>query len=218
MILSRQSDILSAKAIEGIEVTIIGVGAVGSDVGPMIGKMGCLHIDVYDPDRVAPENHSSQNYRPGTDDGKLKVDAFREIVEMFTTAKVTPHPIACTGDERFRGIVIMAADTMQARIDVWHKAIRFNPLVPLYLESRMGAEELQVYAVHPCDPDEVERYEKFLYPDSEAYRAPCTAKAIAYTPAVAAAIVARELKAYLTGEPVQFENILGLKSRGWVVQ
>lgn len=217
MDLTRQSDILPAELIEDILVTIIGAGAVGSEVGPMIGKMGCLHIDVYDPDRVAPENHSSQNYRPGIDDGKFKVDAFKEIVEMFSTAIVTPHPVACTGDEKFKGIVIMAADTMQARIDVWHKAIKYNPLVPLYFESRMGAEELRVYTVHPCDPDEVERYEKFLYPDSEAFHAPCTAKAIAYTPAMLSAVIGRELKAYLAGEPVQLENILGLKSRIWVV-
>lgn len=217
MNLSRQSDILPKHAIENIEIIIAGAGATGSYVGPMVGKMGCEKITVYDADTVAPENPSSQNFRL-SDVGRLKVDAFKEIVEMFSTAKVTAIAKNCTGDEEFKGVVIMCVDTMQARIDIWNKGIKFNPLVPLYLDARSGAEELQLRAVNPTDPDEVERYERSLFPDSRAYHAPCTAKSIAYTPNALAAVIGRELKAYLTGEPVQFANIMGLKSRGWVVQ
>lgn len=217
MNLSRQSDILPKHAIENIEIVIVGAGATGSYLGPEVGKMGCEKITVHDADIVAPENPSSQNFRM-SDVGRLKVDAFKEIVEMFSTAKVTAIPKNCTGDEKFKGIVIMCVDTMQARIDIWNKGIKFNPLVSLYLDPRSGAEELRLYAVDPNDPDEVARYEESLYPDSQAYHAPCTAKSIAYTPIALAAVIGRELKAYLTGEPVQFVSFIGLKSRGWVVQ
>jgi hypothetical protein len=217
MQLGRQEDILPQRAIEDVHVIQIGVGGIGSWVGLEIAKMGIEKITAYDHDVVAPENPSSQFYRPKLDIGKMKVDAFKEIVEMFSTAEVTAIPEKFPIGSRPNGIVISAVDDMDLRIDIWHKSIKYNPNVPLYIEARMAVEELHVFPVIPTDPDSVARYEGWLYPSSEAFHAPCTAKAIAYTTTMAGAVIARELKAFLTGEKLPFD-IMGLKSRMWVVQ
>jgi|WetSurMetagenome_2_1015567.scaffolds.fasta_scaffold22593_3 hypothetical protein len=217
MNLSRQSGILPARTMARLQLTIIGAGGIGSCVGLEASKMGMPKMTVYDADKVSSVNPSSQNYRPA-DVGKLKVNAFKEIVEMFSTTEVTAIPMMFTGETKPKGIVISAVDSMDARIDIWNKAIRYNLNVPLYIEARMGAEELRVYSLCPTEPEKVKMYEGYLYPSSKAHHAPCTEKAIAYTTFMAASIICRELKAFLTEEPYKFENILGLKSRMWVVQ
>ena len=217
MNLSRQSGILPRSVIEKSQVTLIGAGAIGSWTAIILTKMGVPKITIYDNDVVSPENPSLQNYRPQKDLGKKKVDALKEILEDFSTSEVIAIPELFTGKIRPKGYVISAVDSMDARIEIWNNSIRYNLNVPLYIEARMGAEELRVYSVNPMDIKEVQKYETFLYPSSKAFHAPCTAKAIAYTPSIAAGIIGRELKAHLTGEGVAFENILGLKSRMWVV-
>ena len=217
MDLSRQHDLLPERLLRDVCVTIIGVGGIGSFLALLLSKMGIPKIVVWDDDVVDSTNPSSQFYRP-SDDGRLKVVALKEIVEMFSTAAVTAIPRRFTGTEKPKGIVLSAVDDMDVRMGIWHNSIKYNPHVPLYIEARMGGEELRVYSLNPCDPDLVERYEKCLYPQSRAFQQPCTGKAIAYTTFDSAGIIGREVKAFLTGEPVQFENILGLKSRMWVVQ
>lgn len=216
MNLSRQSGILPRNAIGNNTVTIYGVGAVGSFTGLILGKMGIPNIVIYDPDIVDACNHSSQNYRPKIDDDKLKVDAFSEIMKDFTTANIAAFPRAFHGEPRPKGYVICAVDSMEARIEIWQNAIRYNMFVPLYIESRMGGEELHLFAINPTDPNQVNEYEKTLHSSSKAFQEDCTAKAIAYTSAFAAGMISRELKAHLTGEDVTFLSVLGIKSRMWL--
>lgn len=217
MNLTRQYGILPPKSVSDIETTIIGVGGIGSWLALALGKMGLPNFRIFDADIVEAPNIPTQAYRL-EDEGKSKVQATNEIVTAFAGSIVTAIPEHFVGQERLRGIVVCAVDKMDTRIDIWKKSIRFNPMIELYVEARMGAEELRVYSLKPTDPDLVRRYEENLYPSSEAFHAPCTEKSIAYTVFTSAGIIGREVKAYLTGEDVAFENILGLKSRVWVVQ
>jgi len=217
MDLTRQHGILPQKDMDDLETTIIGVGGIGSWLALALGKMGLPSFRIYDADIVEAPNIPTQAFRL-EDEGKGKVQAMQEILIAFTGCSITAIPEHFAGQERLKGIVICAVDKMDTRIDIWQKFVRFNPMISLYVEARMGAEELRVYSLKPTDPDLVHRYEGNLYPSSEAFQAPCTEKSIAYTVFTSAGIISREVKAHLTGEPVAFENILGLKSRVWVVQ
>ena len=214
--LMRQQGILPSRDMAGIEVTVIGDGGIGSWLLMALSKMGLPSFKIYDAD-VVQEHNFFQAFRR-EDVGKSKVQATEEILMDFAGCAVTAIPEHFVGQERLKGIVICAVDSMDVRIDIWHNHVRYNPNISLFVESRMGAEELRVYSLKPTDPDLVRRYEEFLYPSSEAFQAPCSEKSIVYTVFASAGIIGREVKAYLTGEPVAFENILGLKSRIWVVQ
>ncbi len=211
-----QQDILPIKETDDIEITVIGDGGIGSWLALCLSAMGIPCFKIYDADVVEGGNFS-QAFRI-EDEGKPKVSATNEILTAFTGCSVTAIPEHFVGQERLKGIVICAVDDMDTRIDIWNKSVRFNPMIKLYVEARMGAEELRVYSLKPTDPDLVRRYEENLYPSSETFQGPCTEKSIAYTVFTSAGIIGREVKAHLTGEPVAFANILGLKSRLWVVQ
>ncbi len=214
---SNQTGILPPKNMAGSETTIIGVGGIGSWLALALSKMGLPRIKIYDSDTVEEHNLPSQAFRL-EDTGKSKTEATKEVLTAFAGCSVTAIPEDFNGQERLKDIVICAVDSMDVRIDIWKKYVRYNPNIKLFVEARMGAEELRVYSFKPTDPDLVRRYEEFLYPSSDAHQAPCTEKSIAYTVFTSAGIIGREVKAYLTGEPIAFENIMLLKSRVWVVQ
>lgn len=217
MNLARQNEILSNRQMNNIKVTVIGVGGIGSWTAEEIVRMGIPHITLYDHDTVSEVNLPTQNFtKPDID--QPKVLALKKRLQDFSSADVTAISEDFVPGTRPVGIVICAVHDMDTRIAIWNKSIKYNPQVLLYIEARMGAEELRVYTINPTDPDQIARYEENLYPSSQAFRARCAEKAIGYTVHASAAVIGRELKAYLTNEEVKFENILGLKSRMWIVQ
>ena len=56
------------------------------------------------------------------------------------------------GRERLEGTVISAVDSMTARQMIW-KSVKLKQRVGLFIDARMGAEVLRVYALRPTDLD-----------------------------------------------------------------
>ena len=73
----------------------------------------------------------------------------------------------------------------------------------LYLDARMGAEVGKILVVHPSLPSSVRRYEQDLYPSSEAFHAPCTAKATIYCAAGLAAFIGAIVAGHANGRMVE---------------
>jgi hypothetical protein len=61
--------------------------------------------------------------------------------------------------------------------------------MPTISATRMGAEVGKVLVVHPSLPASCRKYQEELYPSSEAFQAPCTAKATVYCASGLAAYV-----------------------------
>jgi len=199
----RQSSIISADDLKRERITVVGCGGIGSFTTFALAKLGCENIRVYDFDDVENHNLPNQNFRE-CDIGKSKVDATYDIVKDFTGVeiigtkkKVTPSILRKTG-----GIVILAVDSMDARMELW-EGLKMNVKVPLVIDSRMGAEVLQLYSFRPTNPDGVAMYEENLFPSSEALAAPCTAKSIIYTAFMVSALIAGQVKKFLTGDIVK---------------
>jgi len=158
--------------------------------------MGVSKVTVWDNDKVEAHNLPNQMFRK-EDLGKMKVVAMNEIVKCFHDTSLTTKPMWYTS-QKLEGTVVVAVDSMDTRIKIWN-ACKSNFNIPLFIEARMGAEYAEVYAVDPTDPDDIEMYEKNLYPSSEATPAPCTERAIIYTAFGIACIITGVIKQHING-------------------
>ena len=213
MDLYRQQDLIEPDRLD-VPITVVGCGGIGSFVVLALGKMGCRALAVYDDDRVEAHNIPNQAYRLA-DVGRLKVEALADLVRDVAGASLEIRAERVR-KQRLQGVVVTAVDTMAARREIWLRGIRHRAGVPLYLDARMGAEVARILTVRPADPDDVRRYEASLHADEEAVILPCTAQAIVYTGFSIAALVAGQIKKFLTGEPLKAELILDHRTMTFV--
>ena len=188
----RQQDILPADKLVKLSVTVIGCGAVGSFTVLTLAKMGVTDITVYDGDKVEEHNLPNQWYKPDHV-GMNKTDALWDIIQDFTGVELKANAYHYSR-ETLRGIVICCVDTMDTRLKIWREVKKYQP--ELYLDTRMGAEVGKVLVVHPSLPASCRKYKEDLYPSSEAFQAPCTAKATIYCASGLAAHVGSMVAGY----------------------
>lgn len=190
----RQLDVVNVPRLAEIPITVIGAGAVGSFATLALAKSGAERIRVFDDDTIEAHNLPNQWYRLA-DIGRRKVDALRELVGEMTGVVIDAQP------QRFDGAVatevtLCCVDSMDVRIDLWKK---LTPRPSLYVDARMGAEVGKVLCVGPFGS----WYDDTLYPSSEAFRAPCTAKATMYCASGLAAFIASQVANYASDRPVK---------------
>lgn len=193
----RQLDIFD-PAKHQVPVSIIGAGGIGSIVALALGKMGLNQLDVYDFDAVTEWNVPNQMFRPDQV-GETKVTALQEVVDTLTGVSIEPinEKIGENGNGiRRGGIVVSAVDSMEARKLIW-ESVKGNPKYRLFLDGRLGGEEIHLYTVNPCDPDHIKGYEATLFTDDEAEEVECTAKSIIWTTFFIGGLVARSIAKYL---------------------
>ena len=191
--LTRQEDILPSEKL-GLDIFIVGAGAIGSQVTVCLAKMGFQNLTVYDFDKVDEENMNCQWYGPG-DIGSLKVDALKENVERLTGVLIDHQPHRVVPEERFKElpeVLISAVDSMKVRKELWDTYKDSG--VRWFIDPRMAAEEGLVYTVDLRSEESKTRYEGSLYDDSEAADEPCTAKATMYCAMMLAGQVSKFVK------------------------
>jgi molybdopterin/thiamine biosynthesis adenylyltransferase len=195
--LTRQLEIIPIEVL-GEPITIIGAGAIGSFVCLSLAKMGFCDITVYDDDKIDVENMNCQFYR-FKDIGKYKVEALKELVKEFTNVDIEiKNEKYISG--MFKGIVISAVDSMDARKLVWENLKEMSLSTKLVIDPRMGAETALCYAMSPMDPKDVDSYGKTLYTDANAVHERCTAKSTMYTVLGIASHVCKVVKDYLCND------------------
>lgn len=203
----RQQDVLDAKAVTRLGVTLIGLGSIGSITGLYLGKMGVVGLQAYDPDVVEAHNWSNQMYSDD-DIGHRKADAFIDLMIAF--GGHTPNATAARYENRpLTEVVISAVDSMESRKIIW-KSVREKPEVKLYLDARMGLQTLKVLAVRPQIRDDRVIYSQSIVPDDQAHSDPCTARTVCYTPLMAASIICSHVKRYVCGELIPRQVVLDL--------
>ena len=203
----RQQDVVDAEKLSSVQVTLIGLGSIGSVTGLYLAKMGVVNLTTFDADVVDIHNVSNQAYGM-SDVGLLKANAFSILVENQTS--VLPNAIGTHHDGRqLSGIVISAVDSMKSRESIW-KSIRGQTGVQLYIDARMGLETLVVYAVRPQIREDRVRYSQSIIPDDRAYQEPCTARTVCYTPLMAASVVCNFVKRFVNQEHAPSQVTLDL--------
>lgn len=193
--LTRQLDLIPMDKLNQ-KITVIGAGAIGSFTILALAKMGFQNIEVWDFDKVSPENMNCQWFRI-SDIGRPKVEALQEIIAAFTGTRIHAINSKWEGNP-LEGIVITAVDSMRVRAAVW-KSCKKRWQVRWYIDPRMAAEYALSYVMDPSDEKDQITYEKTLYTDENAVQEPCTAKATMYTATMIAGHVAKHVKDVVTG-------------------
>lgn len=183
-------------------VHVIGVGGIGSALVLPLIKLGLsskLHL--WDPDRVEPHNIPAQLiYRP-TDIGKLKVEAAADTLAGFSEGKceIVCHSEYVGPSTPLDGVVISGVDSMAARYDIW-EGVRYNVEVPLYMDGRIGGEQMQLFTLNPSNYEAVVFYEtEWLFPDEEGSDLPCAARTVIHPPTVLAGHIIAQLTRFARG-------------------
>lgn len=174
-------------------VTIIGAGAIGSNLAEQAACHGIQRIRVIDFDTVADHNLANQRYGVA-DVGRLKVEALRDIIRAKTGTEIEIVNKKFEGDGQLGPIVFLAVDSMAARKQIWERAVRLKPGVKLMVDTRMGAMEAKAFAVEPTLPTNIDRYEKFFFDDTVAVASECgTEQTVGATAAMIAGLAMTQL-------------------------
>lgn len=204
---SRFSGAMWYEDIAGQNVTIVGVGGIGSWTALLISRLGVNQIILYDDDIVEIGNMSGQFYCM-TDIDRTKVDSIAQAVrnyseylnvtsfaEKLTDSTVTP----------ISPIVIACLDSMQARRTVFNK---WKSMVLsaddrskyLFIDGRLAAETLQVYAVAGSSDADIRRYEQTLFSDDEADSEICSYKQTSFMANMIASVITNVFVNYVASK------------------
>ena len=126
----------------------------------------------------------------------------KNLLLDFTGIKITAHARKVEKQDfaAMQVLLIVAVDSMDTRASILeYIRTAWGHRIELVIDPRMGAEEYMMYSYKP--PEYI-AYSKTLYPDSEVEVPRCTAKSTIYTATLAAGLIVKNIKAYLTGNKV----------------
>ena len=204
----NQSGLIDPDKLAKTRFLVIGAGAIGSFYTMTLAKMGAKDVTVIDYDKIEDHNIPNQMY-PTYMTGKLKVDALKEICDMFAETK--PYVRAARYDPTTEvdvdnyGVIVSCVDNMDVRKEIYDSCR--GKVLGVLIEGRMGAQVFRAYCVKLGSKDERAYYEKELYPQSEATPDRCTQKSIIYTVLQVAGVMLSMTKRYLCEETVPTEVV-----------
>ena len=196
---------------EETNVIVGGAGGIGSWLTLLLSRAGFYPV-VYDFDVLEGHNLAGQLYtQKDAEIGALKVDALKGLCKHFADTDITVMAEKYTKDSMTHNYVFSAFDNMQARKDMfaawkeyvkeWKRDIETEEIegplidsykvVPIYIDGRLTAEQMQIFCV---TPDKIEEYEKHLFDDTEVQDAPCTMKQTSHS----AAMIASHMVGFFT--------------------
>lgn len=165
------------------DVTIAGLGGIGSYVVFMLSRLDVNTMTLYDPDIVERVNLSGQLYN-SNQIGDYKVDAAVNMIENYSNyySFVAKHE-KLDENSMISKVTICGFDNMKARKDAFRNWTNFVARLPeeergecLFIDGRLAAEELQVFCIKGDDTDGERRYEPYLFSDSQAAPTVCSYK------------------------------------------
>ena len=165
------------------DVTIAGLGGIGSYVVFMLSRLDVNTMTLYDPDIVERVNLSGQLYN-SNQIGNYKVDAAANMIANYSNYYnfVAKHE-KLDENSMISKVTICGFDNMKARKDAFRNWTNFVARLPeeergecLFIDGRLAAEELQVFCIKGDDTDGERRYEPYLFSDSQAAPTVCSYK------------------------------------------
>ena len=191
----RQSSIINIKKFSPNTIGIVGCGAVGSFVAISLAKMGLINFHLFDFDKVAEHNLPNQFFIE-SDVGEYKANATSINMDKFNSdiyvcshlKKIRANTIMKFNQE----IVVCCVDKMAVRKIVFEKAIK-DKKCQLFIDTRMGGLQGQVYTVDMGNVKARKEYRKSLFKDKDAVQLRCTERSIIFTVMGIAALVCNQI-------------------------
>lgn len=197
----RMSDIIPAERLAGLSIAIIGVGAIGRNVGLQLAQIGAGRFMLIDPDTIEELNVGPQGHWPA-DIGKPKVEAVARdmlLINPDMESCQTIQDIYKPGQLTEETIIMACVDSMAARKEIFEaEAEHFN----FFCDGRMGAEICRIMTADSANKVSMDCYAKSLYTDKAALSEPCTAKSTCYCANIAAGLMVAQFSQWLRGIPI----------------
>ena len=166
------------------EITLAGLGGIGSYVAFLLSRLHPASLILYDDDVVESGNMSGQLYS-SDDVGISKTGAITNMLERYSN-----YYGLVAFNERFEAdtaptkIMICGFDTMRSRktfFNSWKRLVlSLDPQERascLFIDGRLAAESFQVFCIRGDDSFNMNKYEdEFLFRDSEAEETVCSYK------------------------------------------
>ncbi len=202
---SRQEGLVPRERLEGLAISVIGVGAIGRQVALQLASLGARQLMLVDFDEVEEVNVTTQGYLQ-EDVGKSKVLATAQAISRIDSSIEVSQicaryrPGLPTGDAIF-----CCVDSISARSAIWRSAGR---TAQFWVDGRMLGEVIRVLTV--AGEDGREYYPTTLFAQAEAMTGACTARGVIYTAAIAAGLMTGQFTRWLRGLPVDCDLSLNL--------
>ena len=210
--IARQLSLVPTHILDE-HITIVGAGAVGSWVALGLAKSGFKNLAIFDHDEVDIVNMSCQFY--GVKDiGKKKVEALAERILEMTGESIMDIPEKWNG-MKMSGIVVMAADSMEARKQIFEAHVG-NHHTKLLIDARMGAETALIYTVNPNDEQSCKAYSGSLHSDAEGVQERCSAKSTTYCAITLSGLIIKCVRDALMPGKLIKSLAFSLKENDWI--
>lgn len=191
---SRFSGAIWYDKIKEQDVTVVGVGGIGSWTSLLISRLGVKSLTLYDDDTVELGNISGQFYS-SNDVDRFKVDAIQAAINRYSV-----YYNATSINQKFESnsmvspVVISCLDSMSARrtvFNAWRCAVNNSEDKSkfLFIDGRLSAETLQVFAVPGDDDSAIKRYKESIFPDYEADTEVCSYKQTSFMANMIASLI-----------------------------
>ena len=191
---SRFSGASWYDSIHQKNVTIVGVGGIGSWTALLMSRLNVASITLYDGDVVESGNMSGQFFSDSSID-TFKVDAvFYGIRNYSRYLSVTGVNSNFDSNTPGTPIMISCLDSMSARrtvFEAWKRCVSVSEHKDecLFIDGRLSAEVMQVFAVQGDDTYNIQRYENTLFRDSEADSEVCSYKQTSFMANMIASVI-----------------------------
>lgn len=202
------------NTVKDLDVTIAGIGGIGSYLSFMISRLHPHIMYLFDNDTVDASNMSGQLFS-SYDVGVNKTAAMNSFISAYSKYDYTySYP------ERYEGqivsdIMMCGFDNMAARrlfFNKWKEHMKYKSQKEycLFVDGRLGMEELQVFSIRGDEEENMERYEKeFLFNDSEAEQVPCSMKQTTFMAAMIGSVMTNIFVNFATniGKPIDVRTM-----------
>lgn len=186
-------------------ITIGGAGSLGSWLSLYLARTRPHSFIVYDDDKVEETNFAGQFYNYNNLE-MYKVDGLyyniREYCHYSISTRKTRYKF---GEDRMNtfNFTFACFDNIESRKEMFYNWLsnNYESKNPLFIDCRLGFEYFQIYCVK-MRKDDIERYIKTFFDDSEVEDAPCSLKVNTFMPAMAAS----QMTAFYLNHLVNYKN------------
>lgn len=110
------------------------------------------------------------------------------------------------GNHLLKGIVVIAVDQMETRIDLAKKALATGSW-KLIIDGRMGGDQIELYTVASLGD-----YKETLVDPLEVDRDPCTGRSVVYNTAMIGGLIANQVKKFAKGGKMYSSIVIDLRN------
>jgi len=194
----RFSGLSWATEVQEKEITIIGLGGIGSNVALPLARLNPKKLFLIDPDVVEEVNLAGQAFF-NNHVGMKKVDAVAEVLYSWAGyKKIVAMPTLLTNGTDFGEITITGFDNMNARKIAFTNFMN-SPAAKLLVDARMSVDTIQIFTLLKEDTEFLDIYrDKWLFSDAAAQTAPCSMKQTSYTGSILGGLVVNIIINYIS--------------------